>query len=179
MHSHLPYREWIFGEEPLPVDSRRELERHLEQCADCRALAEGWTLAETCLKTAAALEPRPGFAARWKALARERMSTPSPRPAWALLAASFVGALAMATTLAFQTSAQGFSLAGVFTRDLTAAAGALSDWSDATKAVGGFFRTVSQTIPTACYLFAVFFLSLAGILWLLLVVRARSRGEKR
>jgi hypothetical protein len=179
MNNHLPSREWIFEEEPLPADSKRMLQMHLEQCAECQALAQGWLLAETCLKSAAALEPREGFTARWKALARDRLRSPSPRPAWALLAASSVGALAMATALAFQTSTQGLSLAGVFTRDLTAATGVLNDWSDASQAVGGFFRTVSQSIPPACYLFAVFFLSLAAILWLLIFVRARSRGEKR
>jgi hypothetical protein len=178
MNNHQPYREWIFEEEPLPAECRLQLRRHLEQCAECRALADGWQHAETCLKTAALGEPREGFPARWKALARNRLRSPSPRQAWMLLAASTLGSLAMATALAFQTSARGFSLAGVFTRDLTAAAGVLNDWSDASQAVGGIFRIVSQSIPPACYLFAVFFLSLLGVLWLLLFARARSRGEK-
>lgn len=178
MNRHLPYREWIFEEEPLPADSIRQLQLHLKQCAECRAIADGWLLAETCLKNAAVVEPREGFAGRWKALAKDRLRSPDPRQAWALLAASSLGALAMTAVLALQTSAQGFSLAGVFTRDMTAAAGVIKDWSDASQAVGGFFRIVSQSIPPACYLFGIFFLSLLGIFWLLIFVRARSRGEK-
>jgi hypothetical protein len=179
MDKHLPYREWLFAEEPLPAESTRQLRLHLAQCAECQAIADGWRLSETCLKSAAMLEPREGFTARWKALAMDRLRTPSPRQAWAALAATSLGSLAMATVLALQTSAQGFSLAGVFTRDLTAATGALNDWMDASNAFGGFLLIVSQSIPPACYLISVLFLSLLGILWLLMFVRGGTRREKR
>jgi hypothetical protein len=178
MNRHRPYREWIFEEESLTEDSRRQLARHVDVCQDCREVAEGWRLAELCLKQAGSAEPRAGFTGRWKALARERLRSPSPRQAWALLAASSLGTLATAAALAFQTSAQGLSLAGVFARDMTAAAGVLSEWTDASRALGGILRTVTEAIPPACYLVAVFFLSLMGVLWLLVFVRMRSRGEK-
>ena len=42
MNKHLPYRDWIFEEEPLPAESTRELARHLQDCADCRTTAEAW-----------------------------------------------------------------------------------------------------------------------------------------
>jgi len=179
MNNHLPYREWIFEEETLPADSDRQLRLHLDQCAECRAVAEGWGAARRSLTTSPMQAPREGFTSRWKALASERLRTPSPRQAWVLLAASSLGSLAMALVLAVQTSAQGFSLAGVFTRDMSAAAGTLEDWLDASSAFGGFLSIVSRSIPPACYLFAVFFVSLLGILWLLMFVRANSRGEKR
>jgi hypothetical protein len=179
MNKHLPYREWIFEEEPLPADSNRELNRHMQDCAECRALAESWEAAQRCLEDAAIKSPREGFTSRWKALARERIRTPNPRQAWVLLAASSLGSLVMALALAFQTSAHGFSLAGVFSHDLTAAAGTLEDWLNTSNALGGFLSIVSRSIPPACYLFAVFFIGLLGILWLLMFVRANSRGEKR
>jgi hypothetical protein len=96
-----------------------------------------------------------------------------------MLAASSAGSLVMALVLAAQTSAQGFSMAGVFTRDLSAAAGALADWLDTTNSLGAFLAIVSRSIPPACYLFAVFFVSLVGILWLLLFVRTNARGRKQ
>ena len=179
MNNHLPYREWIFEEAPLPTDSGRALRLHLQQCAECKALADGWEAARQFLKAAEQKMPREGFSSRWKALARERLKTPSPRPAWFLLGASSLGSLALAAALAVQTSGQGLSLAGVVTRDITAAAGTLDKWLDTSNAVGGLLNIVSRSIPPACYLFAVFFLSLLGVLWLLLFVRMNSRGAKR
>jgi hypothetical protein len=123
--------------------------------------------------------PRDGFTSRWKALAAERIRIPSRRPAWAMLAASSAGSLVMALVLAAQTSAQGFSLAGVFTRDLSAATGALADWMNTTNALGAFLTIVARSIPPACYLFAIFFISLVGILWLLLFVRTNAKGKKQ
>ncbi|MFN2299589.1 MAG: hypothetical protein ACK2UB_12130 [Anaerolineales bacterium] len=178
MNRHQPYRDWIFAEEPLEEDSRRRLNMHMDQCAECRATAEGWRLAKQSLENAELAAPREGFAARWKALARSRQRAPKRRQAWALLAANSLGAVAAAAALAFQTSARGLSLAGVFTRDMTAAASILNDWTDASQAVGGVFRIVSDSIPPAAYLFTVLFLSLAGILCLLIAVRIRSRGRK-
>jgi hypothetical protein len=179
MNKHLPYREWIFEEEPLPEDAGRQLRLHLQQCAECQAVAEGWDVAKQCLRSAGMKSPREGFPSRWKALARERLQTPGPRQAWMLLAASGVGSLAMAMALAVQTSAQGFSLAGVFTKDMAAAVGILKEWSDTSHAIGGFLSIVSRSIPPAVYLFAVFLLSLLGVLGLLMFVRTNSRGGKR
>ena len=178
MNKHQPYRDWIFMDETLPADSTRALRLHLQDCADCRAAAEAWEAARQSLTSAGEKSPRSGFTSRWKALAAERTRIPSRRPAWAMLAASSAGSLIMALALAVQTSAQGFSLAGVFTRDLSAAAGALEDWMDTTSSLGAFLTIVSRSIPPACYLFAIFFVSLIGILWLLLFVRANARGKK-
>jgi anti-sigma factor RsiW len=179
MNNHLPYRDWIFEEGPLPADSGEALRLHLEQCPECRTIAEGWRGARGSLETAGQKSPREGFASRWKAMAAHRLQSPSPRPAWALLAATSIGSLAMAIVLAVQTSAQGFSMAGVFTRSLSTAAGTLAEWLDTSNSFGAFLSIVSRTIPPACYLLAVFLLCLIGVLWLLLLVRANSTGEKR
>jgi hypothetical protein len=179
MNKHLPYREWIFEEDSLPADSSRTLRLHLQECADCRAVAEGWDSARQALESAGMKAPREGFTSRWKALASQRIRKPSTRPAWVLLTASSAGSLIMALALAAQTSARGFSLAGVFSRDLSAAAGTLEEWVDTSSALGGFLSILSRSIPPACYLFAVFFISLLGVLWLLSFIRANSRGEKR
>ncbi len=179
MNKHLPYKDWIFEEGLLSADSDRELRQHLQQCAECRAVAEGWEAARQSLEAAEEKAPREGFPSRWKAMAAQRLRTPSPRQAWILLGASSLGSLALAMALAVQTSAQGFSLAGVVTRDITAAAGTLEKWLDTSNAVGGFLSIVSRSIPPACYLFAIFFLSFLGVLWLLMFVRINSRGAKR
>jgi anti-sigma factor RsiW len=178
MNKHLPYRAWIFMEDSLPADSDRDLKDHLRDCAECRQAAETWGAVRLCLAGAGMKSPRGGFTSRWKALAAERIQIPSRRPAWALLTASSIGSLIMALALALQTSAKGFSLAGVFTRDLSAAAGTFAEWMDTTNSLGAFLSILSRSIPPACYLFAIFFISMIGILWLLMFVRANSRGEQ-
>jgi anti-sigma factor RsiW len=179
MDNHRPYRDWIFEDGPLPADSDKALRLHLKQCPDCRAIAEGWGTVRISLETAGEKAPRAGFAARWKAMAAQRLQTPNRRPAWALLAATSVGSVAMALILAVQTSAQGFSMAGVFARNLSAAAGMLAEWTDASSSLGAFLSIVSRTIPPAFYFAAVFLFCLVGAVWLLLIVRACGRGEKR
>jgi hypothetical protein len=179
MNNHLPYREWIFEEEPLPAESVRELKRHLHQCVECAALADGWTAVRRSMEEAGSKAPRPGFVSRWKAMAAQRLRKPNPRLAWILLAVSSVGSLVMAMALAVETSAQGFSLAGVFNRDLSAAVGTLREWADTSRALNDFLSIVYWSIPPVCYLLAIFFVSLIGILWLLLFVRAGARGDKR
>ena len=179
MNNHLPYREWIFVEDSLPADSDLELKRHLQDCAECRRAAESWEAARMSLAGAGMKSPRAGFTSRWKALAAERLQIPSRRPAWALLTASSIGSLIMALALALQTSARGFSLVGVFTRDLSAAAGTIEHWRITTNSLAAFLTILSRSIPPACYLLSVFFISLVGILWLIMFVRANSRGEKR
>jgi anti-sigma factor RsiW len=177
MNEHQPFRDWIFEEEPLPGEDRRNLQSHLRQCADCRMLAERWNAAKASLQEAGMAEPRAGFPGRWKALARARLREPSRRAAWVLLAASGLGSLVMGAALALQTPATGLSLAGVFTRDLTAAAGTVGEWLGASRAFGEVLAIISRSIPPAVYLLAVFLLSLIGVLALLVFVRLHPRGE--
>jgi anti-sigma factor RsiW len=176
MNEHKPYREWILEDESLPKESQKELKRHLKECRECRSLAENWNAAKASLQTAAAQAPRAGFSGRWKALARARSRTPTPRAAWAMLAAAGLGSLAMAAALALQTSAEGLSLAGVFTRDLTAASGTIGQWLGASRAFGEVLAIVSRSIPPAVYLLAVFLISLIGVLAILAFVRLHPRG---
>jgi predicted anti-sigma-YlaC factor YlaD len=178
MNNHLPYREWIFEEDPLPADTGQELHKHLQNCAECRTLADRWNSARGMMTDAGMKAPRDGFAVRWKAFAEERLRAPSSKQAWALFAASSAGSLITALALAAQTSARGFSLAGVLTRDLSAAVGTIEGWMGTSNALGGFLDILSRSIPAAWYLFAVFFLGFIGVVWLLLIVRAHARGRK-
>jgi anti-sigma factor RsiW len=176
MNEHQLFREWILEDDPLGGDARRKLDSHLQQCAACRTLAEDWSAAKAALRQAEAPAPRPGFTGRWKALAQARRRSPSPRAAWAMLAAAGLGSLVTAAALALQTSATGLSLAGVFTRDLTAATGAIGQWLGASRAFGEALAILSRSIPPAAYLAAVFLLSLVGVLALLVFVRLHPRG---
>jgi anti-sigma factor RsiW len=178
MSRHLPFEDWIFADEALPENDLRELQRHLRDCAECRSIDQRWQAARQSLREAGMQTPAPGFTTRWKAMATRRLKTPGPAQAWIFLAATGLGSLVMAALLAVQTSAEGFSLTGVFSRSSTAVAGTLRDWANASNALGMVFRIVSRSIPPAWYLIAVFFLSVLGILGLLWFVRKTREGKK-
>jgi anti-sigma factor RsiW len=178
MNKHLPFEEWILADEALPENDLRELKRHLQECDQCRRLDQGWQAARQSLLETGMQSPAPGFSTRWKALARQRLETPSPSQAWYFLAATGLGTLAMAAALALQTSAEGFSLPAVFSRSATMVVGTLGDWAGASDTLGMVLRIVSRTIPPAWYLLAVFLLSVLGILGLLWFVRTTREGKK-
>jgi anti-sigma factor RsiW len=178
MNSHQPFEEWIFTDEALPENDLQKLNRHLQECDQCRSIDRGWKLARQSLRETGMLMPAPGFTNRWKALARQRMETPAPAQAWFFLAATGLGSLILAAVLAIQTSAEGLSLSGVFSRSATVVAGTLGDWASASNTLGKVLRIVSHSIPPAWYLAAVFLLSILGIFGLLWFVRTTRAGKK-
>jgi hypothetical protein len=178
MNRHQPFEDWILAEDALTENEVQALQRHLRDCAQCRSISLGWQAARQSLQSAGEESPAPGFASRWKAMARQRLETPSPAQAWIFLAATGVGSLVMASLLAVQTSTQGFSLSGVFSRTSAAMTGTLGDWAKASDTLGTALRIVSHSIPPVWYLVAVFLLSVLGILGLLWFVRATREGKK-
>jgi len=178
MNKHIPFEDWIFDEDTLTENDRRDLQRHLQECDECRSIDRRWQTARQAIQEAGMQAPAPGFTNRWKAMARRRLETPGPAQAWIFLAATGVGSLILAALLAVQTSAQGFSLSGVFSRSSTAVAGTLRDWAEASNALGMTLRIVSRSIPPVWYLVAVFLLSVLGILGLLWFVRSTREGKK-
>jgi anti-sigma factor RsiW len=178
MNRHLPFEDWILADEPLPETDLQELQRHLRECDQCRSIDQRWQSVRQTLRESGMQSPEPGFANRWKAMAGERMHTPGPAQAWYFLAATGLGSLILATVLAVQTSAEGFSLSGVFSRSASVVAGTLGDWADATNTLGTVFRIVSRSIPPVWYLLAVFLVSVLGILGLLWFVRTTREGKK-
>ena len=178
MNKHLPFEEWILADDTLPETDLQELQRHLRECEHCRSIDQGWRLARQSLRETGMEAPAPGFTNRWKTMARDRKQTPGPAQAWFFLAATGLGSLGLAMVLAVQTSAEGFSLSGVFSRSATMVAGTLEDWASASDTMGMVLRIVSHSIPPVWYLLAVFLLSVLGILGLLWFVRTTRVGRK-
>jgi anti-sigma factor RsiW len=178
MTKHLPFEDWILADDALPENDLRELQRHLGECDQCRAIDQGWQAARRSLQETGMQAPAPGFSTRWKAMARQRLEAPSPAQAWFFLAATGLGSLAMATALALQTTSEGFSLSAIFSRSATMVVGTLGDWASASDTLGLVLRIVSRSIPPVWYLLAVFLLSVLGILGLLWFVRTTREAKK-
>jgi predicted anti-sigma-YlaC factor YlaD len=65
--NHKLFEEWILQDGPPPQDERLELQEHLQECGECRQLADAWRSAELQLRRASQAAPAAGFTARWQA----------------------------------------------------------------------------------------------------------------
>lgn len=179
MTNHQLYMDWITSDDTLPTDCARELREHTQQCARCRALAEGWTSARRTVQ-AAGMEPAPaGFARRWKAMAEKRLQTPARRQAWVFLGATGLASTALGTVLAFQSFTQGFSFTGALTRSLTFAAGAMDDWSSTSDALGTITQAICHAAPPVFWLGLVALMCFVFAGWLVFLYRFAHAGAKR
>jgi anti-sigma factor RsiW len=177
--NHQLYSDWITSDDTLPTDSARELREHIQQCARCQALAEGWDSARRTIQFAG-MEPAPaGFARRWKVMAEKRLQAPARRQAWIFLGATGLASTALGTVLAFQTLTQGFSLTGALTRSLTFAAGAVGDWSVTSDALGTITQAVCHAAPPAFWLGVIALLCCVFAGWLVFLYRFAHAGVRQ
>ncbi len=63
--SHQPYETYLFTNEPLTGEERERLERHLQECERCRALATALNNLDMVTFSSAHLSPATGFSQRW------------------------------------------------------------------------------------------------------------------
>jgi anti-sigma factor RsiW len=178
MNNHLPFSEWILSEETLPTNCARELRAHIEQCSQCRSLFDGWEAARGMIRRAGLEAPRPGFVRRWKYLAEQRSQRPDARQALVFLTASGLGALALAASLAAQTASGGFSLAGTFTRSVSAVAGSFSEVLETAKVLEMVSSAVTSLASPAFWLAGIFVLCALCAAWLILLFRISKNGVK-
>jgi hypothetical protein len=94
------------------------------------------------------------------------------------LAATGLGSLAMAASLAAQTASRGFSLAGTFARSITTTTGTLSDFFETAQVLGMVSHAISRSTPTALWLVAIFVLCLLCVVWLIFLYRFSREGVK-
>jgi len=69
--NHHPYREWLLASSKQPEDVLTQeqsvaLQSHLDECSECRDLAQAWQTVEEELLHAPLVSPAPGFIARWQ-----------------------------------------------------------------------------------------------------------------
>jgi hypothetical protein len=179
MARHHPYIDWILSDDPLSADADRKMRAHLALCPSCRSVADRWQSVREMIRSAEMQNPTAGFTGRWRAMAGERSRSVEPRQAWIFLTAAGLGSMMMAALLALQTSAQGLSLSGVFTRQVTMAVGTLSDWAGLGGTFGLAAWIILKSIPVGVYLLIVFLLCLLGVVGLIFFYRSTLHGGKR
>jgi anti-sigma factor RsiW len=101
--THLPYEDWLLAdpsEEPLTPQQTAALQEHLQDCAECRALADALREVEGELRAAVVVEPEAGFSHRFEARLEADRQRLFRRQSLALLGFSVSGAILLLGILA-------------------------------------------------------------------------------
>jgi hypothetical protein len=69
---HLPYETWIFEQASLSEEQGQALQAHLQECAQCRALLQGWQAVHQQIQATGTAGPIPGFSLRFQTGLAER-----------------------------------------------------------------------------------------------------------
>ena len=86
--NHLPYKDWLFEDEPLDREQKKALQSHLSKCESCRSLADSWSALHYELKHPQLKQPRPGFTSRWQATLAKKQAEQQRRLTWWIFGAS-------------------------------------------------------------------------------------------
>lgn len=97
--NHYKYEALIFAEGPLPPAERTALEAHLQECQECSRLLSAWQGVQAEMQAAPALDPQPGFTARWQARLDLERQQVSKKQVGAVLGFSLAGAGLLLVTL--------------------------------------------------------------------------------
>jgi hypothetical protein len=141
--THRPFEDWILDETALNPESSRLLHQHLDDCRDCRALADGWERARLTLTRSGMATPAPGLADRW--LQRQALQAGSrSKGGWVVLLVSLGAALVGAGLTAWGL----VSLLGAPSEALQSLIRQLVTWSMWYRVSSDIVGAVSRTIPS-------------------------------
>jgi predicted anti-sigma-YlaC factor YlaD len=162
--NHQLFEEWLLDDDPsTPVDALK-LEKHLQECEQCRALADGWHAAQQALDTAPQTKPSPGFATRFAAQLAEKRAHRQRRAqiGW-IVGALSPGALAT-TLLAYPTLSQ-FTFAEIIislVRGLGLVFTRIFELGGLARAL---FQSTSPLVPLALWIGLALNLTILSLLW--------------
>lgn len=173
--NHQPYETYLLSEEPLAQDHQRELNAHLETCAECRELKRAWQAIHGELLIAPTVAPQPGFSQRWSESLAERKARKQVEQVRKffliltfLIVFSFLGAVV--TILA--TSTPGDWIAST-ARVLTMT---FASFTSLVHIAGTWLQILPPAVPVIAWVLASSGLVILTLFWVLLVWRFPIKG---
>ncbi len=175
--SHQPFETWILDHDrgTLSIEDRRELQAHLESCAQCQRLAQRWQAVRQELRARPMASPAPGFARRWQSGLAERKARAQRRQAWkifgGLLGAALFILLVLAGYLIATTSPSDWLIAIIRSSESTRvflqmAVYLVQDW----------FSTTPLAINVAVWIYLTVTLCVLTLAWVAVLWRTKSVG---
>ncbi len=175
--SHQPFETWILDHNrgTLSIEERRELQAHLETCAQCQRLEERWQAARQELRARRMASPAPGFAQRWQAGLAERRALEQRRQAWKIFGGLLGAALFILLVLG------GYMLATTTPADWLIAFIRMTESSRvflqmAIYIVQDWFTTTPFAFNLAVWIYLTVTLCFLTLVWVTVLWRTKSVG---
>ena len=100
--NHQPFREWLLSEQDLSPEQSQQLEAHLSSCDDCSLIQASWKDIEDTFHKLPAVEPQPGFTARWQSQLIEYRLVQQKRKGWFIISGIAVMVISLLSILVYQ-----------------------------------------------------------------------------
>lgn len=163
--NHLPYKEWLLSEAPLSAEQDDALQEHMRTCEACRQIEPAWMEVKALIQKTPAVEPCPGFSARWQIRLEQHRLSKQRRLAWIILGIIAGIALVLSALFGLQVLQILEAPANLILLVVSRVTDILSIyWS-----LGGLFNSLSAYIPSVPWLLMIFgvgMLSFLSVLWL-------------
>ncbi len=174
---HQPYEDWVFSQEDLDLDQRKELQVHLKLCERCNFLASTLADAEKNLFSEAMISPEFGFTSRWRARLEKRKQDSFKRQTSLLFGVLSIGAAILFIPVILYVITNVLSPGDIFTEFLQNFVDWLAVIGFTTDVIAGVIDGMADTIPLGWWL--TFASALLGLfsLWIIMLLRIQPKPQ--
>lgn len=173
--NHQPFETWILEGSPLSCSQEKELQTHLLACTKCSELKTSLMAVERHIKSLPLLEPKAGFASRWKELAIQRqvraLELQSRRLLFGMLVTAGVLLVITGIYMVFNGSPLSWFIGLVET-----GVAAIVNLKHLQHTIFSWMRTVPMTIQLAIWIPITTIFGFLGMTWVIALWRIPTRG---
>ncbi len=174
---HQPYEDWVFSQEDLDLDQRKELQVHLKLCERCNFLASTLADAEKNLFSEAMISPESGFTSRWRTRLEKRKQGSFKRQTSLLFGVLSIGAAILSIPVVLYVITNVLSPGDIFTDFLQN----FVDWfaviSFTSDVTAGVIDGMTDAIPLGWWLTFAFVLLGLCSLWIVMLLRIQPKPQ--
>ena len=170
--NHQLAEEWLFTDEKLTIEQKKELDAHLAECATCRQLAQAWLATENLLKSTSRMSPAPNFTQRWQGRLAEERARRLRHLNWILLLTFSLTALVLLVILGIQQ----FSILKVgptviLTNLILEATSFITYFRGLGLFIGDAFKFLPFAVPLILWINLAISFVLLSLIWILTIWR--------
>ena len=163
--NHLPYKDWLLAEEPLPAEQSEDLQDHLRTCEPCRQIESAWTDVNALIQKTPAVDPLSGFAMRWQTRLVAHRLKKQRQLAWIIVGLCSGIAVTLAALFGTQLLEILQSPGHLILVWISRVSGILSIY----WGIQNMVSTIAAQVPSISWLVVIFgigFVSFLSVLWL-------------
>jgi hypothetical protein len=176
--SHRPFNMWLLSGATLDKTQNKQLQEHLNTCKPCSKLACSLTQVEFELNTSPLVQPRAGFAGRFKASLPARMVARQRRQIWSLV----ISGLSVGTVLTVYQilpDLSGLSIGAILSSLINNSLSFIATLLHIRQISSYILMGIPPAIPLAVWISLTTVFFILSLIWILALGRILApRGEK-